>query len=243
MTNPRRPVFLGLTLPDISLWASSVSIILLAFALFDRTNTLTLAASLLGATSLIFCATGNPLGQLLIIFFGILYSIISFQYAYYGEMCTYLGMTVPMATLSLISWLRHPFEGKRTEVRVGRVTRGALLVILLLTVLVTTVFYFILRATSTPNLLVGTFSVATSFFAVSLTFLRCPYYSLAYALNDVVLIVLWILASFDDRSYVCMVICFTIFLVNDIYGFFNWRRMKKQQEYAEAEAKKEQNNM
>ena len=75
----------------------------------------------------------------------------------------------------------------------------------------------------------STLSVTTSFLAVYLTFRRNPYFALAYAANDVVLIVLWILASIDDIRYVSVVVCFAAFLVNDIYGFLNWRKMERRQ--------------
>ena len=54
-------------------------------------------------------------------------------------------------------------------------------------------------------------------------------FTLAYAANDIVLIVLWILASLSDLSYLSVVICFLMFLVNDLYGFVNWKRMQKRQ--------------
>ena len=93
---------------EIALWSTSVLLILLSFYLFDRGNYLTLAASLIGVTSLIFNAKGNPFGQFLMILFSLLYGIISFTFAYYGEMITYLGMTMPMAVFALISWLKNP---------------------------------------------------------------------------------------------------------------------------------------
>ena len=75
------------------LWGLSVVFI----GAFDRENYLTLAASLIGVTSLIFNAKGNPIGQVLMVIFSLLYGIISYTFAYYGEMVTYLGMTMPMA--------------------------------------------------------------------------------------------------------------------------------------------------
>ena len=66
--------------------------------------------------------------------------------------------------------------------------------------------------------------------AVYLTFTRSPYFALGYAANDVVLIVLWVLASIKDFSYISVVICFVVFLVNDIYGFVSWKRMQKTQQ-------------
>ena len=211
------------------LWGTSVIVIILSFFLFDRENYLTLTASLIGVTSLIFNAKGNPFGQFLIVIFSILYGIISFTYAYYGEMITYLGMTAPMAVCAMISWLRNPYQGNKSEVAVNRLKGREIVFMTVLTAAVTVVFYFILKACHTANLIPSTISVTTSFLAVYLTFRRSAFYALGYAANDVVLIVLWILASLSNPAYLSVVICFVIFLVNDIYGFISWSKMHKRQ--------------
>lgn len=211
------------------LWGGSLALIAVSFAVFDRENYLTLAASLLGATSLIFNAKGNPVGQALMIVFSVLYGIISYTFAYYGEMITYLGMTAPMAVFALVTWLRNPYRGNRAQVMVNRIPRRELLWMIVPTVAVTVAFWFILRAFHTANLVPSTISVTTSFVAVYLTFRRSAWFPLAYAANDVVLIVLWSLAAAEDISYLSVLICFVMFLVNDLYGFFSWRKMQKKQ--------------
>lgn len=212
-----------------ALWLISVSFITLSFLFFDRANYLTLAASLIGVTSLIFCAKGNAFGQLLMIIFSVLYGMISFGFAYYGEMMTYLGMTAPMAVISLISWLKNPFEKDKAEVKVNKIKLQEMVFMAFLTAAVTVVFYFILKAFGTANLLPSTISVTTSFAAVYLSFRRSELFAAAYALNDIVLIILWAMASASDISYLSVTICFVIFLANDIYGFISWRRMRKRQ--------------
>ena len=211
------------------IWFGSCALVLLSFLVFDRSSYLSLTASLLGVTSLIFCAKGNPFGQVLIIIFSLLYGAISYSYRYYGEMATYIGMTLPMAIIALIEWIRHPYKGNKSEVEVRKITKTDHIVMWILTVAVTVAFYFILKHFNTANLIVSTFSVATSFAAVYLTSRRSPYYAVAYAFNDIVLIVLWTMASLDDTKYVSVLACFIAFLVNDIYGFINWRRMEKRQ--------------
>jgi len=54
--------------------------------------------------------------------------------------------------------------------------------------------------------------------------------SLAYAANDVVLIALWILAARENIRYLSVIIYFAVFPVNDLYGFFNWKRMEQRQQ-------------
>lgn len=211
------------------LWLSSAVLIVISFCIFDRGSISTPIASLIGVTSLIFSAKGNPIGQFLMIIFSVFYGIISLGCAYYGEVATYLGMTAPMALFALISWLKNPFEGRRSEVKVGSISRKEVVFMLLLSAVVTAVFYFILDAFGTANMLPSTLSVTTSFIAVYLTFRRNPFFALAYAANDIVLIILWTMAALKNISYLSVVICFIVFLINDLYGFVSWLRMGKRQ--------------
>lgn len=209
------------------LWIFSVIIIIAAFALSAGDSLISLIASLIGVTFLIFNAKGNPIGQFLTIVFSVFYGYISFSFAYYGEMITYLGMTAPMALLALISWLKHPYKGNKSQVEVNSISKKEICFMAALTAAVTAAFYFILSAFHTANIIPSTISVTTSFMAVYLTFRRSPYYALAYAANDLVLIVLWAMASVKDSSYISVLVCFAVFLVNDLYGFINWKRMAK----------------
>ena len=220
------------TKTEIALWSVSTIAIVLSFFLFDRGNYTTLIASIIGVTSLIFNAKGNPFGQLLMVIFSILYGIISFRFRYYGEMITYLGMTAPMAVFALISWLRNPYKGNKAEVAVNRLRRYEVGLMFLLIAAVTVLFYYILLNFHTANMVPSTLSVTTSFIAVYLTFRRSPYFALAYAANDIVLIVLWTLAALEHISYISVIICFVVFLVNDLYGFISWRKMEKRQSAA-----------
>lgn len=217
------------TKTEITIWCISVLLITVSFALFDRESYLTLSASLIGVTSLIFNAKGNPFGQFLMVIFSILYGTISYSFSYYGEMITYLGMTGPMALFALISWLRNPFKGNKSEVAVNHISKKETAFMIILTAAVTAIFYFILEYFKTANLLFSTLSVTTSFIAVYLTFRRSAYFALCYAANDIVLIILWALAAVTDISYLSVIICFVVFLFNDLYGFISWKRMSERQ--------------
>lgn len=211
------------------LWICSVVLIICSAFVFGKDSILSIIASLIGATSLLLNAKGHPIGQALSVVFSILYAVISFSFAYYGEMITYLGMTGPMALAAFISWMRNPYENNKAEVKVNHISRKEVALLPVLALLVTAVFFFLLRYFGTANLLPSTLSITTSFVAVYLTFRRDPFFAVAYALNDLVLIVLWSLAALTDKSYLSVVVCFVVFLANDIYGFISWRGMKKRQ--------------
>lgn len=220
--------FLDLTKFEKILLAVSLVVVTASFLLSPKKDYLTLVSSLIGVTALIFVAKGYVLGEILCIIFAFFYGIVSFYFKYYGEVITYLCMTAPMSIMATIEWIKNPY-GETKEVKVKKINKKEIITMLILTVIVTTVFYFILKALNTASLVVSTFSITTSFLAVYLTYLRSSFYALAYGLNDVVLIVLWVIASIKDISYLPMVICFIMFLINDIYGFYNWERMRKRQ--------------
>lgn len=218
-----------LTKFEILLLCLSLSDILLSFFLVGSRDWLNLAVSLVGALMLIFVSKGEVFGQVVAIAFALLYAAVSWGFTYYGEVIICVSMTLPLAVLSLISWLRHPYEKGKTEVKIARLTKKQVLLMFTLAAAVTTGFYFVLKAFHTANLAVSTVSITTSFLASWLLLFRSPFYGLAYAANDVVLVTMWILAALENIAYLPMAVCFCVFLFNDLYGFFNWSRLLKRQ--------------
>lgn len=221
--------FKSFTVFEYCLWTGAVAAILLSFFLCGNTDYYHLAGSLLGATGLILVSKGNVAGQVLCVLFAVYYGVVSYFRRYYGEMITYLCMTMPIAIAAVVSWLKNPFKGDHAEVKINKLRAREYAIILALAGGVTAAFYFILRALGTDNLLWSTVSVTTSFTAVALTFRRSPFYGLAYACNDVILIVLWGLAAAENREYLALVVCFSVFLIEDLYGFLHWIKMRRRQ--------------
>ncbi len=184
--------------------------------------------SLIGVVSLIFVAKGHVFGMALCTVFAFFYGIISLSVNYYGEAITYMCMTAPMDIFALVSWIKNPYKDTR-EVKVAKMTRGQVWILWIATAVVTVIFYFILKALDTPSIFFGTLSITTSFIAVAFTYFRSPYYALGYALNDVVLIALWTIKCFSNVAYIPMTMCFVMFLANDLYGLYNWKRIQKKQ--------------
>ena len=222
MNNPIK----NLTKKEWGLWLGSLLVVICSNILTADIDLITMIAACIGITSLIFAAKGNVWAQILMVVFSILYGIISWRFQYWGEMITYLGMTMPMAIWSTITWIRHPAENG-TEVAIQKLTAKHVAGLAVFGTLTTVVFYLILYALHTPNLALSTISITTSFLAASLTMLRTSYYALGYACNDIVLIVMWILASIENPVYIPVVVNFAIFFLNDMYGFISWKKRER----------------
>lgn len=220
MNNPIKQ----LTKKEWILWLGSLLIVVISNVMTGKIDILTLAAALIGATSLIFAAKGNVWAQILMIIFCILYGIISWKFHYWGEMITYLGMSMPMAVWSTITWSRNSKKSNGSEVEIQKLNEKHIAGLIVGCVVTTFAFYEILKWMNTPNLIFSTISIATSFLAATLTMLRSSYYALGYASNDIVLIILWVMASIKDPSYFPVVVNFIIFFLNDMYGFISWKK-------------------
>lgn len=218
--------FSNFTKNDWILLISSLLIVLASNIVSPQFDVLITVAALIGVTSLVLGAKGNVWSPLLMVVFSVLYGIISYRFCYWGELVTYLGMTLPMSAWAAVEWFRNPSE-KKGEVAISPMNRTKWLMVLLSTILVTIAFYLILKHFDTPNLIFSTLSITTSFFAASLTLLRSSYYPLFYSANDVILIILWILATLENPVYFPVIINFVVFFVNDFYGFISWRKREK----------------
>ena len=145
------------------------------------------------------------------IIFSVIYGFISFTFKYYGETITYVFMTMPMAIFALISWVKNPYNENKLEVKINHLKRKDVIFMIIVTLIITIIFYFILKVFNTKNIIPSTISVTTSFIAVYLTFKRSCYYAIGYACNDIVLIILWSLATieryiifFNDYLFYCI---------------------------------------
>lgn len=212
-----------------TLWLSSVAVITASYLLSRNFYPLSLIASLLGVTALLFIAKGNVIGQFIVIIFSALYSVISYRFGYYGELITYAFMSAPSALVACITWLKNPSDSGKSEVQVATMSALKWIFTTCLAVVATVVFFFVLRYFETSNLLLSTLSITTSVFAATLLIFRCRFYAVAYVFNDLVLIALWVLASMEDISNLPMVFCFATFLFNDTYSFINWKRIENRQ--------------
>lgn len=222
MNNPLKE----LSLKEWCLWVVSLAIVTISNVVTGEIDLLTIVATWVGITSLIFAAKGNVWAQILMIVFSILYGIISLRFRYWGEMITYLGMSMPMAIWSTVTWIRNPSSDSTGEVKIRKLKGKHFLFLFALSIVVTSAFYFLLQFLQTPNIVFSTISVTTSFLATSLTMLRSSYYALGYAANDLVLVVLLTLAAVENPVYIPVIINFMIFFMNDMYGFVSWKKEK-----------------
>lgn len=152
-----------MTKREWALWFVSIAIVVMSNIMAGRVDALTLTATCIGVTSLIFAAQGNVWAPILMTIFCSQYAIISYRFRYWGEMFTYLFMSLPMSVWSIVTWLKNARNSSDGTVEIRKITRKGAGVLVLCNVAVTIAFYILLKKLNTPNLIFSTISVVTSF--------------------------------------------------------------------------------
>jgi nicotinamide mononucleotide transporter PnuC len=216
------------------LWLGGIAAIIIGFIVGEEKNYLSLASSILGVTCIMFNAKGSVWGQFIAIGFAVTYAILAYTKNYYGEMIIYLALMLPIHISSIVIWLKNKSDNsERLEVKINTLSKKEYIIAAVIACALCVAFYFALRALGTDNLIISTISLITSLAAAYLMLRRCEYFAICFVLNDVILIALWSLKLYSDGiSVLPSVMSFVIFLANDSYSFYSWKKIKRRQECA-----------
>ena len=214
-------------LEKILLFGSIVLVSLVS--LIFKSDLLTTICSIVGIITALLLAKGKNLGQLFGILITILYSIVSFNNKFYGEVIIYVFLMLPMYVIGIISWIKH--QNKETNtVDVNNINKKEWGLVSILSIVVFIGIYFLLKSFNTNELIVSTISVIASLFAIYLQIRRSRFSFYFYIINDLILIVLWgIPVILGNLLVLPMVFNPIINLINDSYGVYNWKRLEEKQ--------------
>jgi len=157
------------------------------------------------------------------------YGIISYNQGYYGELIVTIFLTFPIMIIGIISWLRHQDKEEDTVI-ISSLSKKEITMVLLSQFILYWIYYFILKAFNTDLLVISTISIVTSVLATYFEARRSELSLFCYIANDLVIIALWLIPILKGQTELISVLVGPILLlINDIYGTYNWNRLKKKQ--------------
>lgn len=157
------------------------------------------------------------------------YGIVSYNQGYYGELIITAFLTFPIMIIGIISWLRHQDKEEDTVI-ISSLSKKEITIALLSQLVLFWIYYFILKAFNTDLLVISTMSVVTSVLVSYFEARRSELSLFCYIANDLVIITLWLIPIISGQIELISVLVGPILLlINDIYGSYNWRRLKNQQ--------------
>lgn len=157
------------------------------------------------------------------------YAIVSYGQGYYGELIITAFLTFPIMIIGIISWLRHQ-DKEDDVVIVNTLPKKELIIAFGSQIILFWAYYFLLKAFHTDLLVLSSISIVTSVLASYFEARRSELSLFCYVANDFVIISLWIIPVINGQTALISVLVGPLLLlINDIYGSYNWRKLKKTQ--------------
>lgn len=130
--------------------------------------------------------------------------------------------------VGLVNWLKH--QDNTNTVVIKDITKKELIIVLLSQIVLFGGYYYLLKVFNTNNVLVSTLSIVASLIATYLTARRSEHGFIGFIINDIILILLWgIPVLTGNLAIIPVVLCPILLLINDIYGAYNWKKIKNEQ--------------
>ena len=154
------------------------------------------------------------------------YGIVSYNQGYYGELLITIFLTFPMMIIGIISWLKHQDKDEDVFI-ISSLSKKEIVFAFSSQLILFWVYYFLLKAFNTDLLMISSLSIVTSVLATYFEARRSELSLFCYVANDLILITLWMIPIINgDTSLISVLIGPMLLLVNDIYGSYNWKRLK-----------------
>lgn len=136
-----------------------------------------------------------------------------------------------MYVYGAINWLKNKDKDNNDLVLVkSNLSKKEWLIMFICFVVINFGVYFLLKALNTAQLIISTLSFISMLPALYLLARRCKWNQVAFLLNDMFVIVLWLVLVINgDLSLLSMIICFVFQMIYDIYGIFEWIKLEKKQ--------------
>lgn len=213
---------------ELTFLISGLLISILSSILFKGTIIDTLYTSLYLITAILMSK-----GKVECYFIGFLsvffYGIVSYNQAYYGELIITIFLTFPIMIIGIISWLRNQDKEDDTVI-ISSLSKLEIILALLSQVVLFWGYYFLLKMFNTDLLIISSISIVTSVLASYFEARRSELSLICYIANDFIIITLWLIPIINGSTELISVLVGPILLlINDIYGTYNWRRIKRKQ--------------
>lgn len=221
-----KKIFYDWTKFEIVLLFVSIITVALTGILCDSTL-LTIICSITGILCALTQAKGKIISQFIGLVLVVLYSVLSFQNKFYGEVLIYVFIMLPLFVSGIISWIKN-LNKETNIVNENELQKKEWLILIMISSILFVGLYYLLKYFNTSQLFVSTLSMVTSLFATYLVARRSKYGFLFYIGNDIILFILWGLPVIQGNLLLIpMLINPIINFINDSYGWKSWNNREE----------------
>jgi len=210
-------------------WLVLSTIIILGLSYYWKDNWIGIIASITG----IWCVVLVAKGKISNYYFGIVnvifYAYVAYGWQYYGEVMLNIGYFLPMQFVGLYLWRRNRLKEKKDDVKIKFMTNKQRWIWSTISVVGIIGYGIILQAIGGRSPFIDSTSTVLSVIAMILMAWVYMEQWILWIIVDVASITMWIIVMLEGGNDIAVLIMWSAFLVNAVYGLLNWIKLYKTQ--------------
>lgn len=184
-----------------------------------------------GVFCVVFAAKGNILTYPIGIFNTLGYAWLSWRNGLYGEVGLYMGFFLPTSIIGWYLWRSH---SQHLIVAMRKLTWSSVFLLAIMSAIAALILGYSLSFIATQN--TPYIDAATTVLSITATLLMMLRYReqwLAYIILNILAVIMWIYRLIHgSQDGMMMIVMWSAFLINAVYGFYNWTKGVKIAEQA-----------
>lgn len=207
-------------------WLIIFTIINIAVLVYSKEGFLGFTASMTGMFSVILVAKGKISNYYFGVINVVLYGFISYKSRYYGEAMLNIFYFLPMQITGFLMWRGSNAESaENQEVKAEKMTIKEIIIWSVLSAAAVIIYGILLKKLNNTLPMADSFTTVLSVTAMILMVKRYIEQWIVWIMIDIVAIYMWLFIKSDYN----ITIMWTAYLVNAVYGLYNWVKLYKKE--------------
>lgn len=212
------------------IWLAVFTFLVIGLSLYWQDTLMGVICSLTGIWCVVLVAKGRISNYWVGIVNVILYAIISYGYKYYGEVMLNVIYFLPMQFIGAYIWIKNKKPNSKDNVVIKALNNKYRLLWTVVSVLGVLSYGAFLKSIGGAMPYIDAMSTVLSVIAMLLMAFRFFEQWVLWVVVDVVTIVLWFVVMANGGNDVSILLMWIAYLVNAVYGLYNWIKMYNLQE-------------
>lgn len=200
-----------------------ISIIIIAISsIAQRSSTIIFLASIFGVMYVLLIAKEKPIAFIFGIINVSIYGYILFTEKIYGGAIYNILYSLPMLILGYIKWKKVNKEKNSGVKQISKKNRIILTIIFSFLIII---YSIILGKTGGNNYILDSITSVLGFLGIYLMSNKYIEQWFTWIIANVTNLILWIILSINNLNNIPMIMMWTIYLINSIYGYVSWKKL------------------
>jgi len=157
------------------------------------------------------------------------YSYVAYKSAYYGDVMLNMLYFLPMTFIGIYFWKRNLKKNNKGEVAVKSLNWKNRFIWFGSAIIILIIYGLILKIIKGTLPFIDSATTVFSIIATIMLNKRLTEQWFFWIMVDVLSIIMWAYIFIKSQGDVSMLVMWSAFLVNALYGYYNWRKMEKNQ--------------